>query len=78
MDVVLLSLASAFFIALGHVLAQFGLRTLAPLTGAGISVPTTAIAFVLLSPLFLDTSGWNWTSLLIFAGVGCVFPPSSR
>jgi drug/metabolite transporter (DMT)-like permease len=74
MDVVLLSLASAFFIALGHVLAQFGLRSLAPLTGAGISVPTTAIAFVLLSPLFLGTSGWNWTSLLIFASVGCVFP----
>lgn len=74
MEVVLISLASAFLIALGHVLAQFGLRTLSPLKGAGISVPSAALAFVLLSPFFANAAGANWQAALIFAGIGCLFP----
>lgn len=74
MDFVLLSFASAFLIALGHVLAQFGLRTLSPIKGAGISVPSAALMFLLLSPLFANTAGWTWSAALIFAGIGCLFP----
>lgn len=74
MSVIVLSFASAFFIALGHILVRYGLTTLSPLRGAGISVPTTALAFLILSPIFADWSLWNWSVLPVFIGVGCVFP----
>jgi drug/metabolite transporter (DMT)-like permease len=74
MDAVALALVSAFFVALGHVLAKFGLATLSPLRGAGVSVPTTTLALLLLSPFLIDWSHWNWKVLPIFAAVGCVFP----
>lgn len=74
MDAILLSFASAFLIALGHVLARFGLATLGPLQGAGISVPTTALAFLALSPVLLDWSHWTWPIVPLFLAVGCVYP----
>ncbi|TDR94327.1 DMT family transporter [Enterovirga rhinocerotis] len=74
MDAVVLSLVAGFLIALGHVLARFGLGTLTPLRGAGISVPSAALCFLLLSPVFMDVGLWNWRVLPIFVAVGCVFP----
>ena len=52
MDTVLIftALASAVCFALALVLTQFGLRTMAPLTGAAIAVPTTALLFLVISP----------------------------
>jgi drug/metabolite transporter (DMT)-like permease len=76
MDAVLiiLALCSAVFVALALVLTQFGLRTLTPLTGASISVPTTAAMFVAISPVSVDVAHWHGRSVLLFALVGAFFP----
>ena len=51
---VLTAFASAFCFALALVLAQFGLRTTMPLTGAAIALPTTALFFLIISPLTIS------------------------
>ena len=58
MDPILLALAfgSAFCFALALVLTQFGLRTVAPMDGARVSVPVTALVFLMLSPLTVGFS----------------------
>lgn len=78
MDVLLvgLSLGSAFFFALALVLTQFGLRTLEPMPGTRISVPTTTAFFLVLSPLTIDFSQWRADSAALFAVVGLFFPVS--
>ena len=71
---ILLALCAAAFIALALVLTQFGLRTLAPLTGASISVPTTAVMVAAISTVFVDFAQWHGRSALLFALVGVFFP----
>jgi drug/metabolite transporter (DMT)-like permease len=71
---ILLAFASAFFLGLGVVTTQFGLRDVEPLAGASISVPSFTLLFLVLSPLILQSEpvvvgGWP-----IFAGIGLVFP----
>ena len=46
---IIYAFASAFFLGAGVVLAQFGLRTVEPLSGAAISVPSFTLLFLLLS-----------------------------
>jgi drug/metabolite transporter (DMT)-like permease len=76
MDTVLiiLALCSAVFIALALVLTQFGLRTLTPLRGASISVPTTAAMFAAMAPVSIDVAHWHGRSVLLFALAGVFFP----
>jgi drug/metabolite transporter (DMT)-like permease len=76
MDITLLAIAfaSAFCFALALVLTQFGLRSLAPMDGARISVPVTALVFILLSPLTVTFGQWHPHSLALFAAAGMVFP----
>ncbi|MCX7312576.1 MAG: EamA family transporter [Alphaproteobacteria bacterium] len=74
MTAVLLGLASAAFLGAGLVLTQFGLRTVHPLSGAAISVPSFTIVFLLLSPLLLHGQSIEWRAVPIFAAVGLVFP----
>lgn len=76
MDLLILPVAvlSAFCFALALVLTRYGLRDVAPLTGAAISVPSTAAMFVLLAPLTVDTGAADRDAALLFAGVGAVFP----
>ncbi len=71
---VLTALASAFCFALALVLTQFGLRTAQPMTGAAIAVPTTAVLFVLLSPVTVQWADWHTPSALKFAAAGIFFP----
>lgn len=70
----LISFLSALFFAAGIVATQFGLRHLPGLVGASISVPTSAIFFLLLSPVTVGWSDWNPTSAAIFAVSGLVYP----
>jgi len=70
----LIAVCSGFCFALALVLTQFGLRTAEPLTGAGIAVPTTAVLFILLSPLSVDWAAWHTDSALLFAAAGVFFP----
>ncbi len=76
MDTVLIltALASAFCFGLALVLTQFGLRTMAPLTGAAIAVPTTALLFLVISPLTISWEQWAISSATTFAAVGLFFP----
>ncbi len=52
--VILLALAAALFIGLGLALTQMGMRHLSPLRGACVSIPTTALFFLLLAPMTID------------------------
>ena len=70
----LISVLSALFFATGIVCSQFGLRHLPGLVGGSISVPTSALFFLLLSPVSVDWQGWNTTSAAIFAVSGLVYP----
>jgi len=72
--VLALSFASAVCFALALVLTKFGLRTVEPRAGAGISVPATAVLFLVLSPLTVDFAAWHGQAALLFAAVGLVFP----
>ena len=56
---IIYAFASAFFLGAGVVLTQLGLRTVEPLSGAAISVPSFTLLFLLLSPLILLASPWS-------------------
>jgi drug/metabolite transporter (DMT)-like permease len=71
---IVFGLASAAFLGGGLVLTQFGLRTVHPLSGAAISVPTFTMVFLLLSPFLLHGQTIEWHAVPIFAAVGLVFP----
>ena len=71
---ILFAFASAAFLGAGVVTAQFGLRTVEPLSGAAISVPSFTLLFLLASPLLLAGEPVVWRGLPIFAAIGLVFP----
>ena len=71
---ILFAFASAAFLGAGVVTAQFGLRTVEPLSGAAISVPSFTLLFLLASPLLLAGEPVVWDALPIFAAIGLVFP----
>lgn len=73
-DAVALALLSAVFFGTALVLTPFGLRHLRPLQGAAVSVTTTAAAFLATSPLLVDWDAAAWPAVLVFAGVGALFP----
>ena len=71
---VLFAFASASLLGAGVVTAQFGLRTVEPLSGAAISIPSFTLLFLLASPLLLAGEPVVWRALPIFAAIGLVFP----
>ena len=73
---IFLAFASATFLGAGVVLAQLGLRTVEPLSGAAISVPSFTLLFLLLSPLILHGEPVVWRSLPNFLAIGLFFPAS--
>src|SRR5438034_419372 len=73
---IIFAFASAFFLGAGVVLAQLGLRTVEPLSGAAISVPSFTLLFLLLSPLILQDEPVVWRGLPIFVAIGLFFPAS--
>ena len=73
---ILLAFASATFLGAGVVTAQLGLRTVEPLSGAAISVPSFTLLFLLFSPLFLAGEPMVWRGLPIFIAIGLFFPAS--
>jgi len=74
MTAIILGLASAAFLGAGLVLTQFGLRTIHPLSGAAISVPSFTLVFLLISPMLLRGEIIAWHAVPIFAAVGLIFP----
>jgi drug/metabolite transporter (DMT)-like permease len=74
MNAIVLALAAAAFLGAALVLTQFGLRYVAPLPGAAISIPTFTLAFLCAAPLLLRGETIVWSAVPIFAAVGLVFP----
>lgn len=74
MTAIVLSFAAATFFALGLTLTQFGLRHVAPLSGAAISIPTFTLVFICASPILLHGETIVWRAVPIFAAVGLVYP----
>lgn len=74
---VALAFGSALCYALGLVLTQFGLRSETPVGGACLSVPTTALILIALSPWTIDWGGFQPRSAALFAGIGLVFPAAA-
>ena len=74
MYVTALSLGAAACLGLSLVLTQLGLRRMTPVRGACVSVPSTAVAFLALAPAMLDTTGFEATSVLLFALSGSLVP----
>ncbi|MBR1125526.1 DMT family transporter [Bradyrhizobium lablabi] len=73
---ILFAFASATLLGAAVVTAQLGLRTVEPLSGAAISVPSFTVLFLLLSPLILAGEPVVWRGLPIFMAIGLFFPAS--
>jgi drug/metabolite transporter (DMT)-like permease len=73
---ILFAFASATFLGAGVVTTQLGLRTVEPLSGAAISVPSFTLLFLLVSPLILAGEPVVWRGLPSFAAIGLFFPAS--
>ena len=73
---VLFAFASAILLGAGVVTAQRGLKTVEPLSGAAISVPSFTVLFLLLSPLLLRNEPVVWQGLPVFIAIGLFFPAS--
>ncbi len=71
---ILFAFASAACLGAGVVTAQFGLRSVEPISGAAISVPAFTLLFLLLSPLLLAGEPVVWRGVPVFAAIGLVFP----
>jgi drug/metabolite transporter (DMT)-like permease len=71
---IIFGIAASAFLGAGLVLTQFGLRTIHPLSGAAISVPSFTLVFLLLSPILLRGEAIVWHAVPIFMAVGLVFP----
>ena len=71
---ILFAFASASLLGAGVVTAQFGLRTVEPLSGAAISIPSFTLLFLLASPLLLAGEPVIWSAFPIFVAIGLVFP----
>jgi drug/metabolite transporter (DMT)-like permease len=71
---VVFSLLSAVCFALGLVLSRGGLRHMPPVQGAATSVPTTALLFLLASPVGLSGAGFDARGAAIFLLSGCLYP----
>ena len=74
MSAILLALVSAVFYGLGLTLTQIGLRDVAPAAGAAISIPCSALLFVVSAPFSISFGAADPGAALIFAGVGLMFP----
>jgi drug/metabolite transporter (DMT)-like permease len=74
MTAIALAIAAAAFLGSALVLTQFGLRYVAPLPGAAISIPAFTLLFICAAPLLLRGETIVWSAVPIFAAVGLVFP----
>ena len=69
-----LAFASSFCYGAGLVLTQLGLRDMAPLAGAAISVPTATLLMIAAGSIALAGQPIVWAALPIFIAVGLLFP----
>ena len=70
----LLALAAAVCFAIALILTQYGLRTMPSWRSPLYSIGGSAILAWTAAPFVVDLAGFNLRAVLIFAGVGLVFP----
>jgi uncharacterized membrane protein len=70
-------LASAFLFALSNHFTNMGLERSDPRSGTLVSIATSAMAYWLLAPIFLESWYWLTTAALMFALVGIIRPAIS-
>lgn len=71
---ILTALTAAFFYAMGIVLAPLGLRVAPPVVGGSVSVPSSAVFFLLIAPFTWDLSTFGQNGALLFLLAGLFFP----
>jgi drug/metabolite transporter (DMT)-like permease len=71
---IVLAFAAAFLFGLALVLAQVGLRYVAPLSGAAIAIPSATALFICVAPFALADATPVWAAVPIFAAIGLMFP----
>lgn len=74
MTSIVLAFAAAFLFGLALVLAQVGLRYVAPLSGAAIAIPSSTALFICVAPFALADATPVWAAVPIFAAIGLMFP----
>ena len=74
MTAIALALAAASLLGASLVLTQFGLKHVAPMSGAAISIPSFTLLFLCAAPLLLRGETIVWSAVPIFAAVGLLFP----
>ena len=71
---IVLAFGAAFLFGLALVLAQVGLRYVAPLSGAAIAIPSSTALFICVAPFALADATPVWAAVPIFAAIGLMFP----
>lgn len=74
MTSIVLALAAATLFGLALVLTQIGLRYVAPLPGAAISIPSSTALFICVAPFALAGTTVVWAAVPVFAAIGLMFP----
>ena len=74
MHTFLLAFLAAALYGTGLVTTHFGLRYLPALAGARVSIPSAALLFWGLSPIFMDWAHWQGEAVMLFALVGSFYP----
>ena len=74
---IVLALVSAVCYGLGLTFTQIGLRDVPPASGAAISIPSSALLFAVVAPFWITTDAIDATAVLIFVGVGLMFPAAA-
>jgi drug/metabolite transporter (DMT)-like permease len=73
---IILALGAAILFGLALVLTQTGLRYVAPLSGAAISIPSSTALFICVAPIALADTTVVWAAVPVFAAIGLLFPGS--
>jgi drug/metabolite transporter (DMT)-like permease len=71
---VVLAFTSALCFGAALVLTHIGLRYIAPLSGAAISIPSSTLLFIAIAPIVLSGRPIVWAAVPIFAAVGLLYP----
>ena len=71
---VALALTSALCFGVALVLTHIGLRYIAPLSGAAISIPSSTLLFIAIAPIVLGGRPIIWAAVPVFAAIGLLYP----
>jgi drug/metabolite transporter (DMT)-like permease len=71
---VVLAFTSALCFGVALVLTHIGLRYIAPLPGAAISIPCSTLLFIAVAPIVLGGRPIVWAAVPVFAAVGLLYP----